>query len=262
MTTRDTAFAPGTPCWVDLFTSDPEAAKAFYGNLFGWTAQEGGPEFGGYVNFASEGRLVAGMMGGNIPESGRPDSWNTYMATSDIDSTVASSTGLGATLIAAPMQVADLGSMAVLADPVGGVFGAWMAGTHTGFAKYNEPGSVTWDEYHSKEFAATKDFYAKVFGWDMQPTSDTDDFRYFTANIDGEGVAGMMDSHSFLPAEVPSHWAVYFSVADTDASAQKVVELGGQLLRPVDDSPFGRLADVLDCNGAAFKLHMPPRSAS
>ncbi|HYT25105.1 MAG TPA: VOC family protein, partial [Actinomycetota bacterium] len=40
------SYAPGTPSWVDLMTSDPEGARAFYGELFGWEFEIGGPETG------------------------------------------------------------------------------------------------------------------------------------------------------------------------------------------------------------------------
>jgi uncharacterized protein len=87
------------------------------------------------------------------------------------------------------------------------------------------------------------------------PTRDTDEFRYYQGQIDGNTVAGLMDSHAFLPAEVPSHWAVYFSVVDADEAAAKAVELGGSVLRPPEDTPFGRVADLVDSTGAPFKVH-------
>ncbi|MDP9318156.1 MAG: VOC family protein [Actinomycetota bacterium] len=254
MTTRDTPFAPGTPCWVDLLTSDPDKAKSFYGALLGWTSEDGGEEFGGYVSFASDGHGVGGMMR-NTPEMGSPDGWTTYISTDDIDATVNRATEAGGTVMSPAMAVADLGSMAVLVDPVGAVFGVWQPGKHTGFAKYNEPGSVTWDEHHSKDFAKSTDFYQKVFGWGIEKTSDTDDFRYYQGQVDGQTVAGMMDSAAFLPAEVPSHWAVYFSVADVDAAIATAVDNGGTVIRPAEDTPFGRIADMSDATGARFKLH-------
>lgn len=257
MTTRDTPFSPGTPCWVDLLSSDVDRAKAFYGELLGWSAQDAGEEFGGYVNFDSDGHRVAGMMR-NSAQTDSPDGWTTYLATADIGATVAAATDAGGQVMSAPMQVADLGSMAILRDPAGAVFGLWQPGSHTGFGKYNEPGSVTWDEHHSKDFAASTAFYPSVFGWHLAPMSDTDEFRYTIAEVDGETVAGLMDSHSFLPAEVPSHWAVYFSVADVDAAVAKAVELGGTSLRAAEDTPFGRLADMSDPTGAPFKLHQAP----
>ncbi|MGI8667926.1 MAG: VOC family protein [Jatrophihabitans sp.] len=257
MATRSTAFAPGTPCWVDLLTSDPAKAKAFYTELFGWTAVDAGPEFGNYVNFSSDGHKVAGLVA-NSPESGTPDFWNTYISTNDVDATVAAAVEAGAQVLVPAMAVGELGSMVVLLDPVGAAIGAWQPATHTGFEKYNEPGSVTWDEHHSKDFASSVAFYTKVFGWTVEKTSDTDDFRYYSGQIDGETVAGMMDSHAVLPAEVPSHWVVYFSVSSVDDTLAKVTELGGTVIRPAEDTPFGRVADASDPTGAAFKLHSAP----
>jgi predicted enzyme related to lactoylglutathione lyase len=253
MATRDAPFAPGTPCWVDLFSSDPAASKAFYGGLFGWTSVDAGEEYGGYVTFSAAGQGVAGMMG-NDGQSGRPDVWSTYISTADIDKTVALAAESGGQVISPTMQVADLGSMAMLADPAGAVFGVWQPGKHIGFTRYNEPASVTWDELHSKDFGAAMDFYVKVFGWHLDKMSDSDEFRYYLGQVDGLTVAGLMDSVSFLPPEVPSHWEVYFDVTDVDGSIATVLELGGTLDRPAEDTPYGRMAAVTDPTGAMFKL--------
>jgi len=228
--------------------------SAFYADVLGWTAEGSGAEFGGYVTFRSDGRRVAGLMA-NQPANGIPDFWNTYLSTDDAEATVESAVKAGASLIAGPMSVADLGSMAVLADPTGATVGLWQPGSHIGFEKYNEPGGVTWDELHSKNFEASKQFYAEVFGWQLEATSDTDDFRYFIGQVDGQPVAGLMDSSAFLPPEVPSMWTVYFSVADIDAAAGRVTAGGGRVVRPPEDSPFGRIGEFADPTGALFKLH-------
>ena len=59
-----TSYEPGTPSWVDLGTSDTDAARAFYGELFGWTADEPGPveETGGYAMFRNDGRPAAAFV--------------------------------------------------------------------------------------------------------------------------------------------------------------------------------------------------------
>ncbi len=260
MTTRDTPFAPGTPCWVDLLSSDPDRAAAFYGQVLGWDAEDAGEQFGHYVRFSSDGHGVAGMMR-NSPEMGSPDVWTTYISTDDIDATVAKATEAGATVMAPAMEVGDLGSMAVIVDPVGAVLGLWQPAKHTGFSKYNEPGSVTWDEHHSKDFPRSTEFYQQVFGWSYEKTGDTDDFRYYQGQIDGGTVAGLMDSKGFLPDEVPSHWAVYFSVADVDAAVARAVDNGATVARPAEDTPFGRMADLSDPTGAMFKLLGPTLSS-
>ena len=254
MSTRSTPFAPGTPCWVDLFTSDPERAREFYGAVLGWTFTDTGDEFGGYVLGRSDGEQVMGLMR-NDGGSGTPDTWSTYLATEAIEDDVARAAAAGAQVIAPPMQVGALGSMAVLVDPAGAVFGLWQAGEHTGFTRYNEPGAVVWDENHSKSFGVSRDFYADLCRWEYEVTSDTPDFRYLTAKVGGAQVAGLMDSAAFLPAEVPSHWAVYFGVEDADEAETRVVEAGGTVLISAQDTPFGRIADVLDPTGVPFKLH-------
>jgi uncharacterized protein len=254
MSTRDTPFAPGTPCWVDLLTTDYDRSSAFYGTLFGWTFSEATDEFGNYVTCSSDGYPVAGMMR-QRPDSSTPDLWSTYLATADIDATVAAAQAAGGTTLTPAMAIGDIGTMAMLGDTAGGTFGLWQAGTHTGFNKYNEPGAVTWDEYHSKDFAASKSFYGSVFGVGFDMVGDTDEFRYATLTVNGDMVAGMMDSVGFLPAEVPSMWAVYFSVANADEAQDRAAKLGATVLRTAEDTPYGRIADLADVTGANFRLH-------
>jgi uncharacterized protein len=260
MATRNTPFAPGTPCWVDLMSSDPAKAKEFYSALLGWTFDEASDEYGNYVTCQSDGHNVAGMMAN--PGTGAPDGWNTYICTQDAHATAEAAAGAGGKVLMPVMEVPEQGVMAMIADPAGAVFGVWQPIGHTGFQKYNEANSVTWDELHSKDFQASKDFYGTVFGWNYQVMGDTDEFRYVTGQVDGQDVLGMMDASGYLPAEVPSHWAVYFSVEDVDAACAKAVELGGSVIRPAEDTPFGRIADMTDATGANFKLHGPVTQAA
>src|ERR1700730_12169251 len=86
MTTRDSA-PTGAPCWVDLFTSDVEGSRRFYGELFGWEAGEPSPEFGGYFMFNRNGVPTAGCMGAMDGVTAR-DLWTIYLATDDITGTL------------------------------------------------------------------------------------------------------------------------------------------------------------------------------
>ena len=97
-------------------------------------------------------------------------------------------------------------------------------------------------------------FYKDVFGWDARTMSDTDEFRYTTLGEGDAAAAGIMDSSGFLPEGVPAHWAVYFRVADTDVAVKTAVELGGSLVMPAKDTPYGRVAMVSDPTGAHFRL--------
>jgi predicted enzyme related to lactoylglutathione lyase len=57
-----------------------------------------------------------------------------------------------------------------------------------------------------------------------------------------------------MPAEVPPFWAVYFSVADTDAAVARITELGGSVMMPPMDIEPGRFATVADPTGATFNV--------
>ena len=61
----------GAPCWIDLLTSDPDRSRSFYGQLFGWTSEDAGEQYGGYINFQKDGIQVAGCMR-NDGQSGTP----------------------------------------------------------------------------------------------------------------------------------------------------------------------------------------------
>src|SRR5688572_8876685 len=117
----------GAPCWIDLYSSDPERSRAFYGALFGWTAEETGPEYGGYVNFLKDGEPVAGMMR-NDGSTGQPDGWSIYLQTDDAEKAVEVAAANGGEVIVPAMPVMDLGAMAVIADPGNAAVGIWHPG--------------------------------------------------------------------------------------------------------------------------------------
>ena len=137
--------------------------------------------------------------------------------------------------------------------PPDAAIAAWQPGTHPGFTTLAEPGAPAWFELHTRDHAAAIRFYEGVFGWDTTVVSDSDEFRYSTFGEEDDALAGVMDRSADL-AEGEQHWAVYFQVEDSDAAVAQVVELGGSVLEPPVDTPYGRLARVADPTGAAFRL--------
>jgi uncharacterized protein len=251
MPKRDSAPL-GAPCWIDLFTSDPEASKSFYGELFGWTAEDAGEEYGHYINFSKDGVRVAGGMQND--GSGGPDAWSVYLATADAKATENQAQAEGAQVVVPAMDVGTLGTMEVLIDPSGAAIGAWQPRDFPGFGVWDEEGTPGWFELQTRDYAAAVAFYQQVFGWDTKVVSDTDDFRY-TMLVEGENqLAGIMDASAMLPEGVPSHWGVYFAVTDTDATIAKAVAAGATVVSPAMDTPYGRLASLTDPTGALFKL--------
>lgn len=252
MPTRD-ANPVGSPCWVDLSTSDTEKAKAFYADLLGWEAEEPNAEFGGYFNFRKDGVQVAGCMA-KQPDNPMPDVWSVYLTTDDAVKTIDAAAASGAQVIVPAMQVGPLGTMGVLVDPGGAFIGLWQPGEHVGFGVVAEPGAPSWFELLATDYEGSLAFYRDVFRWDTHTVSDTDEFRYTTLLHGDQWLAGVMDAKAMLPEGVPAHWSVYFGVADADDAAARCAELGGSVVMPPEDTPYGRLAALADSTGANFKI--------
>jgi hypothetical protein len=130
----------------------------------------------------------------------------------------------------------------------------WQPGTQKGFDVRNEVGTAAWFELHTRDYDASVVFYRDVFRWDAHTMSDTEEFRYTTLG-QGEGqLAGIMDASAYLPDDAPASWFVYFAVEDADAALEKLVALGGTVVQPAEDTPYGRLAVAADPTGTKFRL--------
>jgi predicted enzyme related to lactoylglutathione lyase len=245
----------GGPAWVDLASSDPERAGAFYSGVFGWTVEQTGPEFGNYVNFRHDGALVAGMIKNQQP--GAPDAWTTYLRTADAKATTEAVVAGGGRVHVEPVAVGDLGTMAIVGDPSGATVGLWQPGTMSGFGSVLEPGAPNWFELHTSDYDAVVPFYQQAFGWQAKTMADDPSFRYTVLEVDDLQQAGIMDASGYLDGAT-SDWAVYFGSADVEATLAKVVELGGTIAEEAQDTPYGRIAQAEDPTGAIFRLITPP----
>lgn len=248
-----TTYAPGTPAWADLATTDPHGARDFYGELFGWEFDVGPEESGRYTMCRLGGHNVAGMVG--KPVENMPTAWTTYIATHDADVVAQRIGDHGGNVFMGPMDVLDQGRLVVATDPTGAVFGLWQAGEHVGATLVNVPGTVIWNELITRDLDAAQEFYSAVFGyeWAEEDTGEGGP-RYRTFALEGRTVGGAMQLPGHEPPGVPSHWGVYFGVADTDAAVATVERLGGGVQLPPTESPYGRLAWVRDPQGGVFSV--------
>ncbi|HWW54877.1 MAG TPA: VOC family protein [Acidimicrobiales bacterium] len=247
-----TKYEPGTPSWVDLGSPDTDASRAFYGALFGWESQvTADPNAGGYTMFTLRGKNVAGL--GPLMNEAQPTAWTTYVSVVDADATVAKVKDAGGMVFVEPMDVLDVGRMAIFADPTGAVIAVWQPRAHIGADLVNEPGTFCWNELATRDIETAKKFYEAVFGWG----GDTNAFgpgTYTEWKVGERTVGGMMEIGEHMPAEMPAHWLVYFAVADCDATVDKAKELGGAVLVPPTDIPPGRFAVLADPQGAPLAV--------
>ncbi|HEX4212625.1 MAG TPA: VOC family protein [Candidatus Dormibacteraeota bacterium] len=249
----DTVGTSAKPIWVDLSTSDPEAARKFYSSLLGWTAEPNpDPAFGGYTVAQLGGRDVAGI--GPVMGEGQPTAWAMYIGTPDASETAAAVEAAGGKVAVPPFDVMDQGRMGVFQDPSGAFFGVWQPGKMTGAQVMREPGSVGWTELNARGLPAARDFYHKVFGWEVKSLPMPEGMEYNELRSGGEPIGGAQEMPAMVPAEVPSHWLVYFLVDDIAATAARAQELGATAMMPVTDYPGGKFTILADAQGATFGL--------
>ena len=244
-------YAPGTPCWVDLMVPDQQAALDFYRDLFGWQGEPGSPETGGYAVCTLRGLPVAGI--GPVMEPGTPSAWTTYLSSDDARATLEKITAAGGKPLTPVMDVQELGSMVVVADPVGSVFGVWGHKDFIGAQVVNEPSSLVWNECNTRDAAASTAFYGAAFGVTFAAAEGMAGYQEIRVNDRPVGGLQQMTDPPF-PAEVPSHWLTYFSVDDTDSTVAAAVRANATVLMPPTDTPVGRMASLSDPWGATFSI--------
>ncbi len=255
MTTYLQAKPAGTPTWSDLLAPDVDAARRFYQAVFGWEYDIAGPEFGGYTTARSGERMTVGMGGYPPGAPAMPAVWGLYFATEDIEADVARAVKLGAKVLNPPMVVGDFGSMATCEDPTGAAFSFWQAKRHVGSQVTDEPGSTAWYELYTSDAKQARDFYTALLRATADPMPGG--MEYYVLKHGEEMLAGIMQID---PAwgEFHTQWIIYFSVANADATAEAVIAHGGRVMGKVEDSPFGRIAALMDPSGATFKIVQPP----
>jgi predicted enzyme related to lactoylglutathione lyase len=246
-------YDQGTPSWVELSTTDQQAAQAFYGGLFGWSFEDNDMgDMGHYYIGQIDGDDVAGVGGQPPGMEDHPAYWGVYLAVDDVDAVTAKVEAAGGTVEAGPFDVMSAGRMSAIQDPTGARVGLWQAGETVGTQRANEPGTPVWNEVITPDIPRAAQFYAEVLGMGSE-TSPMGDQTYTTlSNAEGRMIGGAMNP----PMDgVPPHWNVYFNVADVDATVAQAVELGGQVVAPAFDVPgVGRLAVLSDPQGAMFNL--------
>lgn len=231
----------GAAVWAELVSYDTAASAVFYRGLLGWEL--------GDTGFSLDGKRVAGIATGG-------SYWRLYLRVSDVDAASAAAEEAGGQVYLAPPG-SSLERAVLMTDPTGAEVGALQADSPVAFEHIDAVGGPVWHELHTDSFDRAVPFYEQVFGWKAEPMDGDDSFRMSTLGSGWEASAGIYDAATTLGRE-SSHWLHYFSVADADASARKVVELGGSVLREPEDTPFGRYLQAADSLGARFALMQTP----
>jgi predicted enzyme related to lactoylglutathione lyase len=254
-----TEYAPGEFCWVDLATTDVDGALSFYGKLLGVEAQPapGDPEeTGGYGFLMKDGKMVAGI--GPVQSEEGHSAWSSYVKVEDADATAEKVKAAGGSVFFGPADLPnDSGRVAMLRDAEGAFIGVVQQKRHPGAQLVNEPGAWRWSNLLTRELEEAKRFYGEVFAWSAVHNEGAPPGIEMW-QVEGqrwpEGLGGVMAITGDLPAEMPPHWQVYFEVENADAAIELATSKGAKLGFGPIDVPAGRLATLVDPQGAVVSI--------
>ena len=268
---------PGVPAWIDTAQPDPDAAAAFYADLFGWTFSDRGstgPE-DRYRVASLSGRVVAAVTAQQAGVTGAA-AWNTHVAVDDADAAAARVRAAGGTVRAGPFDLLDLSRIAWCADPWGAAFGLWQPRAIAGAELVNAPGTWNFSELNAHDIQGATRFYAEVFGWEVDEVEMgamsghmvrlpgyADFLEQFDPGIkqrhaDFGAPPGFSECVAWIlplaDAGAAPHWSVTFAVADVDSVVATATRLGGSVAVEPFDVPPVRSAVLVDPGGARFTV--------
>lgn len=273
--TEARTYPHGVPSWVDTEQSDPDAARRFYGELFGWTFHDAVPAEapGSYWIASLDGRDVAAIM----PGSDGVAAWNTYVAVDDADACATVIESHGGGIVSAPENAGSGGRGAICNDPTGASFRIWEARARLGAQLVNAPATWNFSDLHTDDPERAKAFYSAVFGWEVDVLDFGDGAAatmwrrpgygdHLEATIDPdirarqsdvEAPPGFEDAIAWLaplePHESSSRWHVTFTVGDRDESVAAAEHLDASIVSSAD-SEWTKAAVVRDPQGAELTL--------
>lgn len=256
MTTTLT-YTLGKFVWRELFTKDVAGAKRFYGDMFGWRAEDRpmGPDWS-YTLWYNGDKQIGGMMDlAHLPAGSDhvPPHWAVYVSVADVDKAAEVAVAEGGKVLSPCMDIPNVGRFAVVQDPQGAILNLFRSA-------HGDPEDVspvahdfTWENLSTPDPAKAIAFYQKVIGWDTQQMEGDEGTMLFTRKMaNGEAVPLASIGPS---GDGPPNWGTFVQVADIDASLTKIQSLGAQPIVPRTEIGVGAFGLVQDPFGAFLFLY-------
>lgn len=244
----------GTPCWIELSTTDVEKACAFYAGLFGWEYDlHRHEETGEHVIAYREGFPVASIR----TASGETSAWRLYLATEDGRGAVRQAEDLGAHVTVAQNHVPDLGTKVVLVGPADDEFGLLEPAGTLRF-DVGLPGTLMWAELVTIKAQAADSFFQELFGYEFEQFGTEHRSDYSVWYLGGDSVLARVSMiRDYITSGSQPHWLLYLGVdaaTGTDGLVHEAIALGGRVRVDPYDSSIGRVSVLRDPTGARFAV--------
>ncbi|MGD8555795.1 MAG: VOC family protein [Chromatiales bacterium] len=248
-----TKSVAGRWVWAELFTSEIEKARAFYGDVFGWQFETRGTSEKPYVLVRNEGSPVAGMV--RYPatdEDVLQSRWVGLLSVNDVDATTDSIRKAGGEVLLDPVTLRGRGDVALVADPEGARFGLLATESGDPPDAMPEPGRWLWHELWANSASKATDFYRQTVGYSIKPTGRA------RGKIEQHLVSGGYPRAGIIQygmSGLPSAWLHYVRVTDVQQAVERVRKAGGSvLIAPTREFRKGRAAVIVDPMGAPLGI--------
>lgn len=245
----DTNHTAGRFVWRELYTSDMEAAKRFYGEVAGWRFRDA--KMPGMTYWLIDAGEVE--VGGMFNPPGVPSFWNCYVSVDDVDAATRAAAENGAKVLNGPMDVPSVGRMSTITDPQGAVVSLFRS-ANSQPPKQGRPsaGEFCWEQLNTTDVEGAKAFYTKVVGWSVGSFEGMATFNW------SDGPMCSSASVMTAPPGVPAHWVTNIAVPELARANERVKRMGGAVLMDRVEIPkVGAISVVRDNVGATVCLYEP-----
>ena len=250
MTKKNTKNTSGRFCWHELSVGDVAKARAFYGDLLGWTYSEMDMGPAGVYTIAKSGTKDVGGIAKSEP--GAPAGWVAYATSPDVDNLAKRVEKLGGKVVVPPTDIPGVGRFTIFADAQGGTLGALTSLEEKLDDEAPTAGRFCWDELHTRDAAKAFSQYAELFNWGAKEMDMGPYGTYRILTREGQDAGGISTAEPGKPVM----WLSYIAVDDVDAATKRAEGLKAKTLVPPMDIPnIGRFSILADPQGAVFALY-------
>jgi predicted enzyme related to lactoylglutathione lyase len=249
--------------WYEYLAKDPKSAIDFYTNVAGWKTQPFG-EAGDYTMWVGSQGPLGGVM--KLPSEaakmGAPPHWMSHVQVENVDATISRVKELGGKLHHGPEDIPTVGRFAVIGDPQGAFVSIFTPSAPMTAHDVSQAGEFCWSELMTSDMPAAFKFYSQIFPWKMLQDMDMGPVgTYRVFGIGERQMGGMMSLPKGAP--MPPSWLYYTETPDLDAAIARATKQSAAVMNgPMDVPGGGRVAQLMDPQGAVFALHQAPKKAA
>ena len=249
---------PGKFVWFDLLTDDVDAARSFYGELFGWTFEDDGDSDPIYTTVLQNGNPIGGIVASEqLKQDVDQSRWLSYMSVPNVDVAIAKAVVAGGVSYAAGTNFPNRGRVGVVKDPQGALLAFVRSETGDPADVDPTPSNFFWSELWTSDLEAAETFYTDLVSYqrDLVASNAIEGGVYRVMKQGDRRRMGMLK----IPFEgVLPNWLPYIMTPDPASVAKKAESLGGRILLAPEGVLHGGSAIISDPTGGVFGIQRWP----